>query len=249
VPNYVTHRAWAQGSQAQMQRLIQNHFTQDQGSAGSVKKYLDFETIIPSSNVVRQTQSGSCPDFGARLLEILSGKSDYEEGYDAAIGRQEGEEPETAIRRFLKEHPEYEKFGRFQLQCLEETGYKDWYDWNTKHWGTKWNACEGEIVFNITHDGETLMEFTFDTAWSVPEPIWRKLAELFPDVVFEIAFFDESWIFAGRGNFNSPGEQDGFDYYDNLSPQNYLHRSLYHKVYGREYIPYADEELSASGGD
>ena len=212
-----------------------------------MKRHLDFKTIITPPEIVNQTQSGSCSNRGAYLLRVLSGKIDYPERYDKMIGRQEGESVEMAIRRFLRENPEYEKFGSLQLQCLEETGFIDWYEWNNQHWGTKWNACEGDIEHVLTHEGASLMEFTFDTAWSVPEPVWAQLAEMFPEIVFRIVFFDEGWIFAGGGYFNSREEPDGFEYSD-PSAKDPRWRNFYYTVYQKPYELIQDEGQSASGG-
>lgn len=49
-------------------------------------------------------------------------------------------------------------------------GYKDWYEWSTKNWGTKWNAGETNI-------NENKMLIAFDTAWTPPKPILEKIAK------------------------------------------------------------------------
>jgi len=53
------------------------------------------------------------------------------------------------------------------------TGNQDdrWYDWRCNNWGTKWGACEVEVVQN----DEDFLEITFNTAWSPPEPICEAL--------------------------------------------------------------------------
>lgn len=66
-------------------------------------------------------------------------------------------------------------------------GVNNWYDWSIQNWGTKWNACD----IGIIESKKDSMYFTFNTAWATPEPIYRKLAEMYPDLVFEIRFADE----------------------------------------------------------
>lgn len=61
-------------------------------------------------------------------------------------------------------------------------GKNNWHDWSVKHWGTKWNACEA-------YAGHTGIEF--ETAWSAPEPVIKKLSKMFPDVVIEHWWADE----------------------------------------------------------
>jgi hypothetical protein len=211
--NFVTHRVRASGPEKDIQTLINTCFSAYRKDNGSLGKNLDFDKIIPSPEIVKQTSSGSTSNFGAHLLGVLSGECAYDEKCDQKIGRQAGEDVTETIKRFFKENPEFEQAGRFQVQCLNETGFIDWYTWNIHHWGTKWNAFDGEVFYLITHDGHSIMEFTFDTAWSVPEPIWNKLPGLFPDVVFKTIFFEESWSFAGEGSFNETGEPGGLVYH------------------------------------
>ena len=63
----------------------------------------------------------------------------------------------------------------------------NWYDWNVRNWGTKWDACD-------TYVGRTddlSASVSFQTAWSPPEPIFRALAEQFPNLKFDISYEEE----------------------------------------------------------
>jgi hypothetical protein len=241
------HRVKTKGAESQIQKLIDNHFCEYDVGPDFKEKGLNFETIIPSPEIVRKTVSGSSSNLGASLLRILSGENLYDKKYDQKISRQEGEKPRAAIRRFFRENPEFKKFGRLQLQCLEETGFPDWYGWNVQHWGTKWNAIDGKIVSISTAEGISELEFILSTAWSAAEPIWYKLGQLFPELSFRFIFFDEGWCFAGEGTLNDPDEKDGFVYY---SPDSREKRWLdfQRDVYGLSEME-EDEELNASGGE
>lgn len=59
-----------------------------------------------------------------------------------------------------------------------------WYEWNIKNWGTKWNAYDVSIGDNQVH---------FNTAWSTPLPIFRALAEKFPDLEIYVKYADEDF--------------------------------------------------------
>lgn len=48
----------------------------------------------------------------------------------------------------------------------------NWYNWNNRCWGTKWNAYDVETDLQ---DG--LLQYRFCTAWSYPEPIIHALAD------------------------------------------------------------------------
>ena len=61
-----------------------------------------------------------------------------------------------------------------------------WYHWNIQNWGTKWDACHVEIEY---YD-DSQIEMRFDTAWSPPEPICKRLREMFEDIHISW-FYDE----------------------------------------------------------
>ena len=64
-----------------------------------------------------------------------------------------------------------------------EHGRRNWYDWSSRHWGTKWNAYSIDV--------QDLNIISFDTAWSAPYPVFRELAHLFPSVGIEIEITNE----------------------------------------------------------
>lgn len=65
-------------------------------------------------------------------------------------------------------------------------GSRDWYDWCTAKWGTKWDA--GNADTTLDEDG---LSIRFDTAWSLPESVLAKLVEMFPTLSFEGRWADE----------------------------------------------------------
>lgn len=67
----------------------------------------------------------------------------------------------------------------------EKYGDKNWYDWNTKNWGTKWNAYDVRVG--------KYYRFIFQTAWAHPFPVIKALSEKFPKTTFSVAFADEDW--------------------------------------------------------
>ncbi|MGH1591138.1 hypothetical protein ACRBEV_25645 [Methylobacterium phyllosphaerae] len=63
-----------------------------------------------------------------------------------------------------------------KAQALNATGFDNWYPWALASWGTKWNAS----FLAILNDECDLLDLTFDTAWSSPEPIFQALAAQYP---------------------------------------------------------------------
>ncbi len=55
--------------------------------------------------------------------------------------------------------------------------YNDFgYDWCIENWGTKWNACEQVNVL-----GEEEIDLDFQTAWSPPQGIYKKIQTRLPN--------------------------------------------------------------------
>jgi hypothetical protein len=232
MPNFVTHRICAQGPKEDIARFIEQYLIDYQdGYSQRKKKYLDFDKIIPAPAILEETDSGSAADLGAYLLKVLAGEINYDPSYDQKVERAEGEDAFSAIKRFLEQHPAHQHYGQLQLQCFKETGFKDWYDWRIEHWGTKWGPCDGDLERVETDNDVSLLELTMDTAWSSPEPIFKKLAELFPKIEFQIICFDEGWGFAGEGSYNDPNTSDGLNYFTPFPAQRFW-RQFYEQVYG-----------------
>ena len=67
-----------------------------------------------------------------------------------------------------------------------------WYNWNNRNWGTKWDSTNAELV-NEEENGENLvLVYTFDTAWSFPEPVLIELSRQFPSVLITNEYQEES---------------------------------------------------------
>jgi hypothetical protein len=71
--------------------------------------------------------------------------------------------------------------------------------WASEHWGTKWNACH----FQVTRDEPDRYHCVFDTAWSPPVGIWKKLGEMFPALDFVLSGYEPLMDFAFRGTIKT----------------------------------------------
>ena len=70
-----------------------------------------------------------------------------------------------------------------------------WYHWNIQNWGTKWDITADSVDIE-SYDSEQL-EIEFSTAWSPPEPICKKLRQMFPDLSFSWFYDEPGMEFAG----------------------------------------------------
>jgi hypothetical protein len=69
-----------------------------------------------------------------------------------------------------------------------EEGNKDhWYDWNIANWGTKWDACNAEILM----ESETSVEYHYDTAWSPSLEVIQTLSCQYPNLTVSVNYEEE----------------------------------------------------------
>ena len=84
---------------------------------------------------------------------------------------------------------EVARWKKNQQRLVEEYGADNWYDWHIANWGTKWNTYD-----NCIHDDNNV---SFQTAWSLPDPIFEMMAEMYPTMTFNIECVEEGGFFAG----------------------------------------------------
>ena len=70
-----------------------------------------------------------------------------------------------------------------------------WYHWNIQNWGTKWDVTADSVEIEL-EDSE-MLEVSFDTAWSPPEPICARLREMFEDIHISWFYDEPGMEFAG----------------------------------------------------
>lgn len=103
--------------------------------------------------------------------------------------------------------------------CKEKYGVDGWYDWCIENWGTKWNSYSNWSLEGVKmedgdegyNDLKDIYSLGFQTAWSPPIPIVRKLVELTGES-FRMSYYDEGWMFGGEFICGPDGETD--DCYD-----------------------------------
>lgn len=65
-----------------------------------------------------------------------------------------------------------------------------WYDWNVREWGTKWDA--GSVDLNdSTEDKAPYLHYSFETAWSIPEPVFHAIVRQHPELSFDFSSEEE----------------------------------------------------------
>ena len=118
------------------------------------------------------------------------------EGFDNETGKFTYEEGETEVFSFWNfiappqdaiESGEY--FGTHGFVEGKQVGDtpNNWYEFNTREWGTKWDACRPELE----SENETSLLYRFETAWSIPEPVFSAVIEKFPTLDFDFESEEE----------------------------------------------------------
>jgi hypothetical protein len=96
-----------------------------------------------------------------------------------------------------------------QLDCVGIDGFlpggapKDFRSprlvWAIENWETRLNACHFEVIA----DKPDCCEMAFNTAWAPPEPVYQKIAEMFPDLEIYLEGDEPLHDFAYRGTIKN----------------------------------------------
>jgi hypothetical protein len=76
----------------------------------------------------------------------------------------------------------------------------DWYSWNTRNWGVKWDvAVSIEDKYPDTYmegpvaNGEnSVVYYNFETAWGIPQAALNNLSSQYPTLLFTLSYQEET---------------------------------------------------------
>lgn len=75
----------------------------------------------------------------------------------------------------------------------------DWYNFNNREWGTKWDVAVAEddkysnTSIEEAENGENyVVHYNFETAWSRPLPAIQKLSEQYPNLLMTLSYQEET---------------------------------------------------------
>lgn len=126
--------------------------------------------------------------------------------------------------------------GRQYVSNYEKYSFPTWYEWCIHNWGTKWNASD-TVILNT----DTIL---FDTAWSNPEPVIMKLAEMYPDAEIEHWWADEN-IGYNTGHRVIRNGEEQVEYFD--GDRNAY--EIYQMCWGESDCVYLDENDTLQSRD
>jgi hypothetical protein len=173
MPNHVTNIVSFIGKEAEVRSLLESIGNKSEGAV------IDFNKIIPAPKVLHKVTSPPkivSEDEYKKEMEIFNDKT----------------RTLTDIEKFCGVNHGITK--AMQKDFIKKYGADNWYDWNCKHWGTKWNAySHSDDGVLETNSGYVEGLISFQTAWSTPFPVIEKLSEMYPNIKIELKFADEDW--------------------------------------------------------
>jgi len=161
-------------------------------SVASEKSVFDFNKIVPMPDSL-MIDDISDASWALHVLyykpksEATDADPYGEEDWDDTDKYKAPYSTDEEIRKRFDKLPEARKEQSIELakqykHNIDNYGCKTWYEWSCENWGTKWNSSQPEA------EGD---EIRFDTAWSTPYPIFKKLSEMYPEATLRIDFADE----------------------------------------------------------
>jgi hypothetical protein len=195
MPNWCSNHILVTGSLGEIARFARTCIRQDQNG----QPWFDFNSLIPMPAILEGTEASSLVDEALLVL----GRDDLAWmplSLEERMKRRNVPDVES-----LREKIGLETLGkaRQSIEAFEQTGAPNWYVWANVNWGTKCNPWD----FKVIREEPGVYECRFETAWSPPEPVYVKLAEMFPALCFEMSGGDDQLNFdfeatARDGAFN-----------------------------------------------
>ena len=184
MPNHVENHIEFNGDKQQIDAMI-NKIKSDKYGIGTI----DFKKIITMPETLN-IEAGSKTDRGLKsyreFIEVYTAGRSYNEALKALENI-----PTESENAFLRQRTDIKRdeweLGKTAWQNIRKYGAPTWYEWSITNWGTKWNA----YGYEEGTDYSACDELTFQTAWTAPHPILRKLSEMFPEIVFKHQWADE----------------------------------------------------------
>lgn len=149
-----------------MPNWTQNEVTFSSTKTTNIKKIKEiFKKGSPFGQLIKEPKWDSVPLKGNESVNFSKEKS---------LGKK-GELP--IIEEFKLNNGEVMTLHKFKSTNEQDTR---WYSWRLEKWDTKWDVPKEGIEITEVNNGHIVIGF--DTAWSPPIAIYKKLRDKFKDV-------------------------------------------------------------------
>lgn len=182
MPNWVENHLKYNGDETEIAEMLEK-IKMDDFTIGTI----DFDKIIPMPKSL-DIECGSRTNEGIKML-----KEYLDNPPESLISKNITEDE---LRTLLNNHGnEIEDDEQRAIWNLGVTaafnsryyGATTWYDWSIANWDTKWNACGYQEGTDYS-DNDMIW---FQSAWSSPFSVIRKLSEMYPNIEFTLQYADE----------------------------------------------------------
>ena len=207
------------------------------GPVASIDKFMDDITTGPKES--DGTTSGMGNDY--EILENLFPCPEDLKNVTSRFGIISDDDPDKEQKQ----------------KNIEDHGAVDWYEWCCTNWGTKWGDNQTHLVhedlctpFSTADDTEVSLKkimLRFDTAWSPPIEGMDVVTTKYPDIMFDLRYWEPGMGFQGYKIYGS-GECQGEATMDYMEDADMVYDNIDFSY--DEYCPDADVlEFKSTEGD
>lgn len=136
-----------------------------------------------------------------------------QDDYDKAVAKRNEQIKNNKDTDFILALP---LTAELQATYLAHHGADNWYDWQVKNWGTKWDCYdqsqEWEITENPNDDMQKTIKCFYMTAWSPATKALSTISSMYPNLSFKHSFADEGGGFIGYQVFEDGEGVEEVDY-------------------------------------
>jgi hypothetical protein len=168
MPNWVYNRLGVEGNQHEVQEFVDKARKQHETrwlSEQWIRNADGTNTSIPDTE--RKIEVELSPECELSFWNFVAPPEEVWDEYFGTVGFVEG----VGFTGESKENSD---------------GSNGWYAWNLANWDTKWNARDVNLE---QYENEAV--YTFSTAWSIPESVFRAMAEQHPTLSFTLGCEEE----------------------------------------------------------
>jgi hypothetical protein len=87
----------------------------------------------------------------------------------------------------VSDKPDTEGLSVSDKITLEMEVSNGWYSWNCRNWGSKWDACDVDVLYKEP----TTVAYNYNTAWSPSLPAIEQLSLQHPELTIHIEYEEE----------------------------------------------------------
>lgn len=225
MPNYVKNCLKIGGQEKDIIEVL-NRICDPEKGLGTI----DFERIIPMPEELDVDNDECSMEFAIKCA-LFDDMDTLKLDYPDFRGKRLREQLIGVSRDTITK---WSEIGWKYIDNRRKYGFYDWYGWRIANWGTKWNAWECQLEWD---DGDT-QAISFYTAWSAPNPVIKKLAEMFPNVTMEHSWSDEGIL----GNCGIHRYSDGKLIFSQDTQDEEVQKQIFQDIWHDKWVSWDEED-------